>query len=53
MDTKALTLLGVDTGIKNSFLITIVDPCIVATFTIDSAIFPNPYEYIVIQTANV
>ena len=51
--TKALTPLGMDTGIKNSFLVTIVDPCIVATFTISSSIFPNPFEYIVTQTAIV
>ena len=31
----------------------IIDPCIAATFTIDPAIFPNPFEYIVTQTANV
>ena len=49
--TNALTPLGVDTGIKNSFLVTIVDPCIAATFTLDPAIFPNPFEYIVTQTA--
>ena len=51
--TKALTPLGMDTGITNSFLVTIVDPCIAATFTISSSIFPNPFEYIVTQTAIV
>ena len=51
MDTKALTPLGVDTGIKNSFFVTIIDPCIAATFTLDPSIFPNPFEYIVTQTA--
>ena len=53
METKALTPLGVDTGVKNSFLVTIVNPCIAATFTINSTIFPNPFNYIVTQTAIV
>ena len=54
MKTKALTPLGVDTGIENFFLVTILlDPCLDAKFTIDPTIFPNPFEYIVTQTANV
>ena len=51
--TKALTPLGVDTGKSNSFTVTIVDPCVAAIFTVNPAIFPNPFEYIVTQTANV
>ena len=51
--TKAFTSLGVDTGKSNSFTVTIVDPCVAATFTVNPAIFPNPFEYIVTQTANV
>ena len=51
--TKALTPLGVNTGIKNSFLVTIVDPCIATTFTVSSSIFPDPFVYIVTQTAIV
>ena len=49
--TKALTPLGVDSNKSNSFKVTIVNPCIAATFTINSAIFPNPFNYIVTQTA--
>ena len=51
--TKALTPLGVDTGKSNSFTVTIVDPCVAATFTVNPEIFPNPFKYIVTQTANV
>ena len=40
--------------VQYTFEVTIIaDPCIAATFTIDPAIFPNPFEYIVTQTANV
>jgi len=47
VDTKALTPLGVDSGKFNSFKVTILNPCIAATFTIDSAVLPNPLNYIV------
>ena len=36
-----------------SFQITIVDPCISATLTIDPTIFPTPYEYVISQAKDI
>lgn len=39
--------------ISFSFKITIVDPCISATLTIDPTIFPTPYEYVISQAKDI
>lgn len=53
VETRAVTALGVDTGIGVSFQVTIVDPCIAALLTIDPSIVPVPYEYTLFYVANV
>lgn len=53
VETRAVTPLGVDTGIGNSFQITIIDPCESASLIFDSAIVPNPYEYVLFGTPDV
>ena len=53
METRAVTPLGVDTGIGNTFTVTIRDPCTIATLTIDPTIVPSPYEYLLSSAADV
>ena len=54
--TVTVTLLRPSTAASTfslSFTITIVDPCVAATFTFDPSILPTPYEYVVSQSADV
>ena len=46
VETRAVTPLDVDTGIGNTFTVTIRDPCTVATLTFDPVIVPSPYKYL-------
>ena len=48
-----MTPLGVDTGIGNTFTVTIIDPCTIATLTIDPTIVPSPYEYMLQSPSDV
>ena len=48
-----MTPLGADTGIRVSFQVTIIDPCVAAMLTIDPLIVPDPYEYTLFFTADV
>ena len=50
---EALTYLGTSTGTIFSWTLTIIDPCVAATLTIDPTVFPIPYEYIITQTTDV
>ena len=51
--TRAVTPLGVDTSIGNTFTVTIIDPCTLATLTIDPTIVPSQYEYLLQSPADV
>lgn len=53
VETRAVTPLGVDTEIGNSFKVTIIDPCVSASLTFNTAIVPDPYEYVLFGTADV
>ena len=44
---------GAITAFSLSFDVTLVDPCIAATFTFDPAILPNPYEYVISQPKDI
>lgn len=53
VQTRAVTPFGVDTGIGNSFFVTIVDPCIGASLTFDPTMTPSPYDYLLLSPADV
>lgn len=53
VETRAVTPFGADTGIGNSFSVTIMDPCVLATLTFDATIVPTPYEYLLQAPADV
>ena len=54
--TVTVTMLRPSSAVSTftlSFTITIEEPCGAATFTFDPSIFPDPYEYVVTQPADV
>lgn len=53
IDVVALTYQGTPTTIGFTWELTVIDPCVAATLTIDPTVFPSPYEYIITQTADV
>ena len=49
---QALTRSGTNTGQGFSFTVTIRDPCLDASFTFQTGVLPDPYQYVVTQPAD-